>query len=108
MIEAEFAFFQVMKKLIGTEAVELLHTTFGKGPEALDAVNMVRANGKLIIAMIDPEVLSKPDIDQAIVTTPFVGMDDDVRTDIAAYNGLQRAFLAVVRNASVYKPIRFA
>ena len=41
MIEAEFAFFQVMKKLVGTKAVELVHTAFGKGPEALDAVNMI-------------------------------------------------------------------
>ena len=41
VIESEFAFFQVMIKFIGTQAVELLHTAFGKGPEALDAVYMI-------------------------------------------------------------------
>lgn len=45
--------------------------------------------------MINAKMLCKTNIDQAVITTPFVGMDDDVKTDIAAYNGLQRAFLAI-------------
>ena len=70
VIEAEFAFFQVMKKLVGTKAVELLHTTFGKGPEALDAIDMIGADGKLIIAMIDTKMLCKTDIDKSVVAAP--------------------------------------
>lgn len=79
VIEAEFAFFQVMKKLIGTKAVELLHTTFGKGPKALDAIDMIETVSKLIVAMIDPEVLCKTDVDKAVVTTPFVGVNNNVK-----------------------------
>jgi len=32
VIEAKFAFLQVMAKLIGKKAVELMHATLGKGP----------------------------------------------------------------------------
>ncbi len=92
VIEAKFALFQVMKKLVGTKAVELLHTTFGKGPEALDAIDMIRADGKLIIAVTNTKMPCKTDIDKAVIAAPPVGMDDDIKSDIAANNGLQRAF----------------
>ena len=101
MIEAELAFFQVMKKLVGTKAVELVHTTFGKGPEALDAVYMIRADGKLIIAMINTQMLCKTNIYQSVVAAPFIGVNDHVRSDFTAYNRLQRAFLTVRNNLGV-------
>src|SRR6266700_733533 len=56
---------------------------------------MIRAIGKLIFAMINPKMFCKTDIHQSIVTAPLVGVDDDVKPDISANNGLQRAFLAI-------------
>ncbi len=95
MIEAELAFFQVMKKLVGTKAVELLHTAFGKGPETLDAVNVIRAIGKLIMGVIDPKMLGETDIDQTVIAAPAVGVNNHVKAAFAANNGLQRSLLAI-------------
>ena len=95
MIESEFAFFQVMKKLLGTKAVELRHATLGKGPKALDSVNVIRAFGKLVIDMIDAKVFCKTDIYQAVVASPVVRVDDGLETYSAADNCLQRTLLAV-------------
>ncbi len=78
-----------------------MHTSFGKAPEALDAVDMIRADSKLIIAMIDTKMLCKTDIDQAVAATPFIGMDNYVEADFSANNGLQSAFLAVRNDLGV-------
>lgn len=91
MIEAEFAFFQVMKKLLGAQTIELLHPPFGKGPEALDAVDMIGPVGKFIIGMIDPKMFGKTDINQTVVTAPAVGVDNHVQGHFSPDNGLQRA-----------------
>lgn len=107
MIEAKLALFQMMKKLVGTKAVELLHTAFRKRPKALDAVDVIRAVGKLVIAMIHTEMFCKTYIDQAIVTAPFVGVDNNVKTDFPSYNGLQRAFLTVRDDLGVDPTVPF-
>lgn len=97
----------MVKKLVGTQAVELMHTTFGKGPEALDAVYVIRADGKLIIAMIDTQILRKTDIDQTVVATPTVGVDNYVRADFSANNGLQRGFLAIRNDLGIDPAVAF-
>ena len=68
---------------------------------------MIRAVSKLVIAMIYTEMFCKTDIDQAVVAAPFVGVDDDVETDLPAYNGLQRAFLAVRDDLGIDPSVSF-
>lgn len=44
MIETKFAFFQMQQKLTSSKSVKLLHSTFRKRPETLDAVNVKWSN----------------------------------------------------------------
>ena len=68
---------------------------------------MVRSVGKLVIAMIHTEMFCETDIDQAVVATPFVRVDDNLETDFPAYNGLQRAFLAVWNDLGIDPSVPF-
>lgn len=95
MIEAKFAFFQVMKKLVSTQAVELLHAAFGKGPKTLDTVDMIGARSKLIRSVIDPQMLGKTDFREAVVAGPLVGVDDHFESAFITNNGLQRELSAI-------------
>ena len=42
--------------------------------------------------MIDPEMPINPDIHQAVITPPAIGVDNAVGVDLAADDGLQRGF----------------
>jgi hypothetical protein len=46
IIETIFALFEVQIESMSRQPIELLQTAFGKGPEALNAVDMIRAQGK--------------------------------------------------------------
>lgn len=95
MIESEFALLQMMKKPVGTKAVELQHTTLCKGPKALNTVYMIRAFRELVIDMVDAKMFCETDINQAVVATPVVRVDHGLETDSASDNCLQRTLLAV-------------
>ena len=75
-IEPVFSFFEVQIKRVAGHAVELDLPAFGTTPEAFDAIEMKRTASKLIVAAIDPKVLVKAHIHQAIVGTPAVCMND--------------------------------
>lgn len=42
--------------------------------------------------MIDPEMPINPDIHQAVITPPAIGVDNAVGVNLAADDGLQRGF----------------
>jgi len=42
--------------------------------------------------MIDPKMPINPDIHQAVITPPAIGVDNAVGVDLAADDGLQRGF----------------
>ena len=52
--------------------MELDEAVFGVAPEALDSVDVVGAEGKLIFPMIDPSILVEAQIDQPVVAAPAV------------------------------------
>jgi hypothetical protein len=54
------------------DSIELLKSAFSETPEALNAVDVLRATGELIGSMLDSEVLRVADIDQAILAAPSV------------------------------------
>ncbi len=53
---------------------------------------MLGASDKLIVAVVHPEVPINANINQTVITTPPIGMDDAVGVDFASNNGLQRGF----------------
>ena len=95
VVEPPLALFEVQAESRRRHTVELLETTLGIAPEALDAVDVALLIGKLVRAMMDSEVLGVTDINQAIVAAPAVRVDDGVGRDATANNGLQRGFFAV-------------
>lgn len=77
------------------DSIELLQATLGRAPEALNAIDVLRALHKLIVAMMDSEVLCVSDINQAVRAAPAVGVDGSINRDAAPNNGLQRSLFAV-------------
>jgi hypothetical protein len=85
---------------------ETYHPGFCKPPEPLDTVDMGAASDEFVLPVIDPKMLSIADIDQTIVSTPAIRVDDAVERDTSPDNALQRGF-AAVRYISVYtEPLR--
>ena len=85
------------KKGVRGNAVELGQATFGKAPEALDAVDVVLALSKLMSLVVHSEMLLIPHIDQSVIARPAVGMDDGFQAD-AAQNGLAQRLSATIRD----------
>jgi len=76
-------------------AIELLQPPFSEAPEALNAINMMRSADKLVPSMIDAEMLRVTDINQTVIATPAVRMNDGIQGHTTTNYGLQRAFSAV-------------
>jgi hypothetical protein len=66
------------------DAVELLQAMLGEAPETLDAVDVVRPAGELVLPVIDSVMLRVADIDQAVVAAPAVAVDDYLRREATA------------------------
>lgn len=70
MVESKLSFFQVQVKRVLSHAVKLGQATLCIAPERLNAVDMSFPIRKLIFTMMHSEVFIKPNIDQAVVTSP--------------------------------------
>lgn len=74
---------------------------FSKAPEALNAIDMVRASGKLVLPMINSVMLRVANINKSVVAAPAVTMDNRLRSNATANNGLQCGFRAVRHNLRI-------
>ncbi len=68
---------------------------FSITPERLDAIDMLRAARKLFAAVNNSEVLGIANINESVIATPAVTMDNGFRRDPTANNGLQSCLFAV-------------
>lgn len=92
MIKTKFGFFQVQIESMFGHTIELSQTSFSETPERLDTINMPLTTGKLIVTMVNPEVLIKADIDQSVIAAPSIGMDYGIGRYMPTNNGLQCCF----------------
>lgn len=76
MVKAELAFFKVQVDGVSGDALSLGKAMFGEGPEGFDAVDAAVTADELVIAIVDPEVLGVADINQALVPTLAIAVDD--------------------------------
>ncbi len=88
------------KRMFGN-TVELCQTALGKTPKRFNAVDMAAAFDKLIVTMIHPKVFVKTNVNQAIIATPAIGMDDTQRVSFASDHRLQGRFRGVWNNLRV-------
>lgn len=58
------------------DPVELLQSALGITPEALNAIDVMRARDELIVTVIDSIMLTVSDIHQHVVAAPTVGVDN--------------------------------
>lgn len=77
------------------DSVELLQAMLGETPEALNAVDVVRATRELVLPMINSIVLRVADINEAVIAAPPVRVDNCLGSDATADNGLQSGLRAV-------------
>ena len=85
------------KKGVSRYAVELGQASFGETPKALDAIDVVLAHGKLMRLVVHPKMFLISHIDQAVVATPTVGVDDRLEAD-TPQNGLAERLPPAVGN----------
>jgi len=95
VIESEFALLEVEIKGCFGDPVELHEPPFRIGPEGFNTIDMALAIGKLIGSMVDTIMLFVAQINQAIVTTPRVGVNDTFKLYSTSDNALQRLFCTV-------------
>lgn len=82
-------------ELLRRDAMKLLQAMFSITPKRFDAVDVLRASGKFIATMTDSEMLAVSDINESVIPTPAIAMDDRRGRDTTANNGLQRRLFAV-------------
>ena len=75
--------------------MKLLQTMLGKTPETLNAIDMVRATSKLILSVMHSIMFRVANVNQSVIATPAITVDDGIRLDPPANNGLQSGFRAV-------------
>jgi len=107
VVEAELALFEVQVEGVSGNALGLGEAMFSEGPEGFDAVDVAVAADELVIAMVDPEVFSIADIDQAMVPPPAIAMDDTLGGDTTPNDLLQRRLTRIGYNLRIDPAVAF-
>ena len=97
IIESKLTLFKVQIEGRFSHTAKLHEAYFGKAPEAFDAVNVIGADGKFIVRMVDSIVLLVAQIDDAVIGPKPVGMDGRKHIDFAFDNRIKR-FTRAIRN----------
>ena len=95
MVEPKLTFFQMQVEGTGRQAAKANQASFCVSPETFNAVDVVAALGKFVLAMIDTKVFSVAHINQAVIATPAVRINDAFEFYFTAYNCLQRGLGAI-------------
>ena len=95
VIEAKLGLLEVPLELVPSHTMKLHQPMLGITPERLDTVDMPGAFDKLVVAMIDSKVLFQAEVNQPIVASPAVSVDEAIRVHFAADDGLQRGFVSI-------------
>jgi hypothetical protein len=77
--------------------MKFFKTSFRKGPKGFDTINMICTIYKFIYPMFNPIVLFITHINEAIVPSPIIGMNDTIRVYFASNNAL-KCLCGTIRN----------
>ena len=86
---------------MSSHPIELLQSSLGETPEALNAIDVTAASSELVGAMIHPKMFSITHINQTVITAPTVAMDGYLRCHPTTNNGLQPGFFAIWHDLGV-------
>ena len=101
MIKPKLTLLQMQRKGMFGHTIELSQATLSKAPKGFNTVDMTITPNEFIVAMIDPKVLVKANVDQTIIATPAIGVDDAQRISFASDNRLQRTLRSIWNNLCV-------
>ena len=101
MVEPKLTLFKVQVKGLRMHPSELNKPGFSVSPESFNAVDVGLIPGKLILPVVYSQVLTIPDINQAVIPSPTVGIDDTFKADLAPNNLLQRGLRTIGHNLSI-------
>jgi len=68
--------------------MEFSQSNFSESPERFNAVDMAFSIGKLISSMVDSVMFFITNIDKAVIAAPPIRVDNAIRVNTTAYNGL--------------------
>ena len=92
MVEAKLCLFEVEVEGMSWNSAEPCKTSFRQAPEAFDSVDVIALPSELVLAVFDPEVLVKAQVDEPVVTCPAIGVEHRAEACSATNHSLQRGF----------------
>ncbi len=107
IIKAIFAFFQMQIESLLRDIIEFLQSPFRRRPKTFYPVDMIRADGKLIIRVRHAKMFRVTDINHPVIAAPAVRMNDRFSSDMTANNRLQSSGFTVWHNLGIDRPVAF-
>ena len=89
MVEAKFRLLQVPVERLPGDSVEFGQSAFGETPERFDAVDVIRTPGEFILTVMDPKMFIESHVDQAIIPSPSVRVNQALRIGFATDHRLE-------------------
>lgn len=107
IIESKLALFEVEKKQVFSDAASFGESRLGSTPKTLNAVDVDASplDRKDVVAVVDPIVFAVADVNEPVIASPTIGVNDASAVHLASDNGLQCAFFCVRDNLGVHFPI---
>jgi len=100
VIKSKLALFQMQMKSHFTESSKFGKPGLGIAPEAFDSIDMTFTMDKFVLPVIDSEVFFIPKVNEAIVPSPAIRMDNAFEIYATSNNRLQRSSAAIWNNFS--------
>lgn len=104
MIKAKLSLLQVPVKSLLRDPVEFSQASLGVTPERFNSVDMVTSPGKFVLAMMDSEMLVKTQVDQSMISSPAIGVNEAFWIRFSTNDGLKDS-LARIRNNFGIDPV---
>lgn len=92
MVKAKFALLEVKIKTVLLQAPKFYQASFCVCPETFYAINVRVFIGKFIGAMFNAEMFLAAEVDQAIISSPAIRLDDTFQADSPPDNALKSIF----------------
>ena len=104
MVEAKLGLLQVPVERLPGNPVEFGQPSFCEAPERFDPVDVIGTPGKFILTMVDPKMFVESQVDQAIIPSPSVGVNETLCIGLAPDHRLENS-LARIGNDFRVDPI---
>lgn len=82
------------------DAIELLKSPLGKGPERLDAIDVRLRGRELMRSVLEAEMVGVAHVNEPVVAGPSIRVNDSVQGNMAANNAPERPLTAIRHDLS--------